>query len=124
MIEAWEYKHAKVMKGLSDGDTFWADLDYGSRLHHYMKIRLKGVYCFELKSLVESERLSAAKSKRYLNRLLPIGTEVTITSKRLDKYGRLESIVIRKSDGLNINDKMIESGNATAAKSARLKLIK
>ena len=50
------------------------------------------------------------ESRQSLQRLLPIGTEVTVRSKATDRYGRTVGEVLRGST--NINQQQVASGNS------------
>ena len=50
------------------------------------------------------------ESRQALQKLLPIGTEVTVRSKATDRYGRTVGEVLKGST--NINQKQVASGNA------------
>jgi endonuclease YncB( thermonuclease family) len=60
----------------------------GFKIHHITPCRLAGINAPEMNAKDEKVRAAAVASKEYLIGLLPEGREVTIISKKLDKYGR------------------------------------
>ena len=79
--------NAKVIRVI-DGDTVELDIDLGFTIHWKSSCRLYGVNTPELKSSDKDERLKALEAKNFLIQELPVGSDVTINSKKLDKYGR------------------------------------
>jgi endonuclease YncB( thermonuclease family) len=79
---------------------------HGLHIYHEINVRMLGIYAPELR---EPRGLSARDA---LATLLPNGATVRLTSKRLDKYGRVEADVVRW-DGVNINQQMVSDGHAT-----------
>jgi len=71
----------------------------GVHLFHETKVRLHNVLAPELNTP------AGPRWAQVLAALLPPGTAVEITSRRLDKYGRVEGDVLR-FDGLDINAEM------------------
>ena len=104
------YQYTGEIISTTDGDTIHLTMDLGMRMYYKTSCRLAGINAPELKSTDEAIRAKAIAAKEYLATLLPAGTKVILDSKSLDKYGR--AIVVITLNGLNINDKMIESGNA------------
>lgn len=99
----YTYK-AKVIKVI-DGDTVKLNIDLGFRIFWTTNCRLAGIDAPEL-----SEE-DGKKSLNFLSNNLPIGAEVEIESKRLDKYGR--PIIALRYNGLNMNQSLIENGYAS-----------
>lgn len=109
MRETWQWARATVVDHY-DGDTLYADIDLGMELtRQRMPVRLAGIDTPELRPL----QPGAKEAKAFLVSLLPVGTLVALSSVGYDKYGpRVDAIVTRSSDGLNVNDEMIRTGFA------------
>jgi len=111
----YTYK-AEVIRVI-DGDTVVLNIDLGFKIHHITPCRLAGINAPEMNSKDEKVRAAAVQSKEYLSALLLEGMDVTIISKKLDKYGRP---VVYFLPGLNhygsINDLMLRSKHAVIYK--------
>jgi endonuclease YncB( thermonuclease family) len=94
----YTYK-AKVNK-VVDGDTVNLTIDLGFRMTMTANCRLAGINAPEMSTK------EGSISKLFLSNLIPVGSDVTIESAKLDKYGRP---VVRIGD---INDRMISEGMA------------
>jgi endonuclease YncB( thermonuclease family) len=107
--EVWEWPRALVV-GHYDGDTFYADVDLGRRTWWRRgSIRLFGIDTPELRPLEPG----AVEARDFLIATIPIGAQISLVSVGYDKYAdRVDASVIRKSDGLNVNEHMIASGHA------------
>ena len=89
-----------------DGDTLTCELDLGWKMRlHDQNIRLHGINAPEMNTP------GGIVARDYVRKLLPIGTEVTIRSRKLDKYGRVLGNVALP-DGRDLSDLMISSGHA------------
>lgn len=73
---------------VTDGDTFEALIDLGFGVMKRTKVRVAGVQAPEM------DTSAGLTSKYYLEKLLPRGSVVTLLSRRLDKYGRAEAVVV------------------------------
>jgi len=94
--------NAAEVISIGDGDTL--SVTEGSQR---IKVRLA---CIDAP---ESSQLPYGKTARQaLKDLLPVGSDVTLRSKATDRYGRNIAEVIR--NGSNINQSLVESGNAFA----------
>lgn len=109
MTETWEWARARVV-GHYDGDTLYADIDLGMEIvRKRMPVRLAGIDSPELRPLQPGAR----EAKAYLESLVPISTKVSLTAVGYDKYGpRVDAVITRTSDGLNVNDAMVAGGFA------------
>src|SRR5262245_10590197 len=75
---------------VKDGDTFVADLDLGWTVRlkandkgtGYGVIRVLDLYCPEM------NEPGGPEAKAYAEQLLPVGTQLTLTSHGLDSFGR------------------------------------
>ena len=81
------YTYAATVVRIVDADTLDVDLDYGDRLHAIRRLRLQGVNAPE--QATERGQLATA----FVNVLLPVGTEVVVTTFKPDKYGRQLAVV-------------------------------
>jgi micrococcal nuclease len=111
----YTYK-AEVIRVI-DGDTVVLNIDLGFKIHHITPCRLAGINAPEMNSTDEKVRAAAVASKEYLISLLPEETEVTIISKKLDKYGRpVVDFLAESNKYWSVNDLMRKSGHATIYK--------
>lgn len=100
------YHYKAYIDSVVDGDTAHVIFDLGFNIALYEKIRLKGINAPELKG----DTLEAGEKAREYLRELVEGKQVEIQTYGKDKYGRWLADVFL--DGENINQKMIDSGNA------------
>jgi endonuclease YncB( thermonuclease family) len=118
MSDVWEWPRAVTVeydsrqnKGHSarDGDTFRCDVDLGLDLEkRRLPIRLFGINAPEL------GQPGSLEARDHLRRLLPIGTMISLRSVGYDKYGpRVDAVVIRNLDAVNVNEAMLAAGHAT-----------
>jgi endonuclease YncB( thermonuclease family) len=111
----WTYRtwNSARVERIIDGDTIemsWElDLGFGDTYTRLRPFRLLGVDAPD-KSLPE-KRLAALN---FVKALLPVGTYVTLTSVRTDKYQPRYNAVINLWDGRNLADVLIESGHGRA----------
>jgi micrococcal nuclease len=98
--------HAKVVR-IVDGDTLDVDLDYGDRLHAIRRLRLSGVNTPEAKS--EQGRTATA----FVTTVLPVGTEVIVTTFKPDKFGR-QLAVVHLPGGSDLATELLRRELATA----------
>jgi micrococcal nuclease len=112
----YTYK-AEVIRVI-DGDTVVLNIDLGFKIHHITPCRLAGINAPEMNSKDEKVRAAAVASKEYLIGLLPEDMEVTIVSKKLDKYGRpvVDFLPHYTNEIYRVNELMIKSGHATIYK--------
>jgi len=104
---------AKVVR-IVDGDTLIANLDRGFKDYSEKRLRIIGIEAQSLTDKDETLKKSAKESKKFLEELLPVGTEIFVKSLSLDLYGRpLSHIWVDKGNGLiNVGDEMISKGHA------------
>jgi endonuclease YncB( thermonuclease family) len=91
---------AASLLSIGDGDSI--TLREGSQR---IKVRLA---CIDAPETSQSPY--GMESRRALQGLLPIGSEVTLKTKAVDRYGRSVAEVIK--GGININQTMVRSGDA------------
>jgi endonuclease YncB( thermonuclease family) len=92
--------HSASVLSIGDGDTI--TVREGSQR---TKVRLACIDAPET-----SQAPYGMDSRRALQRLLPIGSEVTLKTKAVDRYGRSVAEVLR--GGTNINQTLVRSGDA------------
>ena len=92
--------HAASVLSIGDGDTI--TITNGAQ-----KTRVR-LACIDAPET--SQTPYGMESRQSLQRLLPIGTEVTVRSKATDRYGRTVGEVLRGST--NINQQQVASGNS------------
>lgn len=79
----YEYK-ARITE-IIDGDTFEASVDLGFQVYFRERFRLLN---YAAPEVTGTEKPLGILAKKKLEELLPIGFEVTMKSKRMEKYGR------------------------------------
>lgn len=99
------YSYKATIVKVIDGDTVKLRIDLGFRMFWITNCRLAGIDAPEL-----SEE-DGKRSLTFLSSKLPIGSEVEIESKKLDKYGR--PIIVLNYCGVNMNQTLIEQGYAS-----------
>ncbi len=107
------YQYSAKIVRVIDGDTVVVDIDLGLSIwKHNEHIRLEGIAAPEL------TQAGGKEARDYLKILLPVGTEITLTTKkdRKEKYGRYRGI-IRREGGVagwtgTINEIMVATGHA------------
>lgn len=107
----YEYK-ATILK-IVDGDTFDASVDLGFDVSVRQTLRFSRIDAFETRlgatTNAEQKKLGF-EGKAFLTSLLPVGTQVVITTEKDDKYGRYIAEVQFNNE--NINDLMVKKGYA------------
>jgi micrococcal nuclease len=111
------YTYKATIVRVIDGDTVVLNIDLGFKIHHISPCRLAGINAPEMNAKDEKVRAAAVASKEFLSGLLLEGMEVTIISKKLDKYGR-PVVYFLPGENLygSINDLMLRSKHATIYK--------
>lgn len=105
-MNLYTYK-AKIIRVI-DGDTVELTIDLGYKVYWNSSCRLYGINAPELKG--DSLELGM-KAREFLCSKLPVGRDIVIRSKKLDKYGR-PLIEIINVDGSILNDQMVDAGYA------------
>jgi endonuclease YncB( thermonuclease family) len=105
-MTTWTYP-ATVVR-VVDADTIRLSLDLGLHIWRTDNCRILGINAPELNTIEGKDAL------RYAAELLPIDTEVTFVSKRLDKYGRPLGTVTR--NGVDFGQLMLDAGHAVVMK--------
>ncbi len=91
-----------TVTSITDGDTFRAGDE---------RIRLIGIDTPEVAGRIECYGDEATDA---LDRLIPVGTDVRLVPdvEPVDRYGRTLAYVYRRSDGLDVNRRMVDDGFA------------
>lgn len=87
-----------------DGDTIRLELDLGWHIYRVENCRIAEINAPEL----STDEGKAAKA--YAQQLLPVDTEVTFVSRRLDNYGRPLGHIL--FDGRDFGQAMVAAGHA------------
>ena len=95
-----------VVTNVHDGDTCTTALDLGFGVTFTSNCRVFGINAPELST--DAGKSAAA----YAQQLLPVGTQVMVTSHGWDKYGNRYDGAITLPDGRDFAGVMVDSGNA------------
>lgn len=110
----YEYK-AQVVR-IIDGDTVRFKVDLGYYMSAEVNHRLAEIDTPELRDKDPEVKRAAYAAKDYIAELLPVGSWVTIqTKKRAGSFGRWIATIITE-DGLNVNDELVKTGHAVPKK--------
>lgn len=109
------YTFRAALVRVIDGDTQVYRLDFRAHRYGDMVVRLLGVNTPETIGVTaEQGKAASSFARRWLldagNTEWPLVIETKLDQD--DKYGRLLGTVYRVMDGKNLNDALIESGNA------------
>ena len=104
------YQYKAIVERVVDGDTVVLNIDLGFTVHWKSSCRLWGINTPELNSKDQAERLKALEAKDFVATNLPVGSEVIIHSKQLDKFGR--PLVEIHTRGMVINNELVANGLA------------
>lgn len=107
-----EYVFNAVCYHVVDGDTIDVDIDVGMHIHCIQRLRILRVNAPEIfghKAKTEKPAGEAARSfvVSWLN-----GQHLRVQTYRTDDFGRYLAEVWRVSDGHNLSDDLLSSGNA------------
>jgi micrococcal nuclease len=103
-----KYIYNATVDKVVDCDTVDVQVDLGFKIYSKQRIRLARINAPEMST---PEGVSAKTS---LIELLPIGTSLIIATKKTDIYGRYIGEVTLGE--INLNDKLVESGQAVNKK--------
>ncbi len=90
-----------------DGDTFTANVDLGFKIYSKVRIRLARINSWEINSESSYRRRFAKHARAFAQKNFPIRSEILISSKRKDRYGRWLAEV--EFNGQNISDFFLET---------------
>jgi micrococcal nuclease len=97
-----------------DGDTVDASIDLGFDIHMKTRIRLSGINAPESRTRDLVEKKAGLISKDYVESWCKIEDQQVIVQTQLDGKGKFGRVLgrILSSDGICLNDKMVELGYA------------
>lgn len=105
------YFYNAVVRSVYDGDTMRADIDLGFGVWMFNKsLRLYGIDTPELRG---EERPEGLLAKEFVLERVPVGSEIQILTEKdsTGKYGRYLATIFYDG-GKNLNEELLESGNA------------
>ena len=79
------YTRRAIVKRIIDGDTLDVLVDCGFRRFSYERLRLNRINTPEIRG---EEREDGLVAKSFVEELLPVGTEIHMTSVKEDSFGR------------------------------------
>lgn len=106
------YFYNGTVTSIYDGDTIRADVDLGFNVViSDMKLRLDGIDTPEIRG---EERPLGLIAKEFVEERIPVGSQIQIMTVKdvTGKYGRYLATIFYDG-GRNLNEELIESGNAT-----------
>jgi micrococcal nuclease len=106
--QLWTYR-ARLVRVI-DGDTAVFLLDLGFRLTFEAHCRFAGINCPEIAT--DAGKAARTFTQQWLAGTDGAGWPLTVTSNRLDDYGRPIGTIIRNRDGRELNQDLLDSGNA------------
>ena len=107
------YNYKAFVQRIVDGDTATLSIDLGFTISWHSNCRLAAINAPELTSKDPAIRAKALEAKQYLIDKLPIGCEVRIVSKELDKYGRpVVDVYYGKEFENHLNQELLDNGLA------------
>ncbi|MCL2017840.1 MAG: thermonuclease family protein [Alphaproteobacteria bacterium] len=96
-----------VVDYIIDGDTFGATVILDDRIEIPVRVRFMNIDAPELSGECESETKAAVKAKDRLAELIPVGTHVTLSEIKDDKYlGRINAFVA-DGNGRDVGEIMV-----------------
>lgn len=96
--------HATVVR-IVDGDTLDVLLDYGDYLSQQRRLRLQHVDAYE------HTTEKGAEATALVNRELPVGAQIVVTTSKPDKYGR-QLAVVQTPAGKDLATLLLQAGLA------------
>lgn len=101
------YTYRATVDRVVDADTVDLVVDYGDRLYALRRIRLDGIDAYE------KATEKGKKAVQIVTAMLPIGSLVTVTTRKPDKYGRQLGVVVLP-DGRDVAAELVTMGFAVA----------
>lgn len=105
------YYYKAIVVSVYDGDTITVDIDLGFDMWmKNKKLRLFGIDTPEIRG---EERPEGLIAKQFVLDRIPVGSKIQVKTEKdgTGKYGRYLA-TIYYSDGNNLNEELISSGNA------------
>ena len=99
------WRYPAVIRHVIDGDTIAASINMGVPTHYVTSVRVEHVNC------AEAGTPAGADDTAYATTELPTDTQVLITSRKLEKYGRVLGAVALP-DGRDYGTNLINAGHA------------
>jgi endonuclease YncB( thermonuclease family) len=87
------YQYAATMNRTIDGDTYEVMVDLGFNIFHSIHVRLRAFDTPELRGSSLAEKAHAQAATAFVNRLLPKGTPLILTTAKSAVYNRWEADV-------------------------------
>lgn len=111
------YEYRATIRRWVDGDTVDLDIDLGFGIvYANQRVRLFGIDAFESRTRDLQEKQKGLAAKDFVNHMAPVGTQVTLRSKKdgKGKFGRiLGEIIIDTPEGQqNLNTLLTFEGHA------------
>ena len=110
----YHYK-AKVVR-IVDGDTVELQVDLGFYVTYKHAFRLADINAPEIRTKDQEEKKEGMAAKEALEKLLPVGSEVSITTEKTGKYGRwLAHLYVDAGEPkvrVYVNEEMVKLGHA------------
>lgn len=102
------YLYKGIISKWYDGDTLTADVDLGFKVHANIRIRLVRINAWEMNSESSYRRRFARHARAFAKKNFPVSSEIIISSKRKDRYGRWLAEI--EFNEINISDFLLGSG--------------
>lgn len=99
------YTYRAAVLKVVDGDTLDVDLDLGMRIHFHVRLRVAHI------DTPETSTPEGKQVRDYVRELLPVGTVVTVSTEKPDKYGRALADVLLP-DGRELAHLLVNQGMA------------
>jgi micrococcal nuclease len=102
------YTYAATVLRVVDGDTISLDVDLGFSAHMHVTVRLLGCNAIEL------SQPGGPEARDHLRTVLPVGSLVTISTVKVDKYGGRFLATVTLPDGSDLVSSLIAAQWAAA----------
>ena len=99
------YTYFATVLHIVDADTFDVLIDYGDYLTQRRRLRLNHVDAYE------KATEKGKQGKAFVERFLPLGAEIVVTTSKPDKYGR-QLAVVQTPLGLDLASELLRAGLA------------
>ena len=109
------YVRLATVKKIVDGDTIDVNVDCGFRRFSVERLRLSCIDTPEIRSSNPEEKANGFRSKEYVEKALPIGSNVVIRTEKGDVFGRwLAEVYYKDSEGVDryLNQELLNEGLA------------
>ena len=113
------YQYAAEIKRILDGDTFDMIVDLGFKTYQEIRVRLHDFDCAEItRPSCPAELEHGTKAKKLVEKTIPVGTRVVITTAKMAAYNRWEAQVYytkgtgKKAEQFNLRDTLVKANMA------------